>query len=508
MSFDELTAVAAVGTGKRALDAVPVDVPERADAPQAPALRLLDAAAAMSVVRRGRVAAGSGNVPPPAPEETLPEPPPAFVTALVGLRGEGAVRSASDRAALLVEALGWLRDAGGRLPHRTLAGLLAHPDPRVRQSVHAVSGERGAWLTAVLGTERAAPRTPTPEAWELGTKEERLAYLREVRANDPDAARDLLAEAWPTLAADARAAMVEALAPPVPADEPFLERALDDRAKGVRMQAALLLRHLPGSAYAARARERLRRWVTYAHGEVTLSSVRPDAADARDGVSGPVVHLPMPLLLGVPPGAYPDLLGASLDALATADGPQTWAGGLLDAADSWSDPALAGALVRAGRAHPSLARVVPEADLPHLVATSPPAELAVALERVRRPWPEPLVVAVAGVLSDPPAPRKPYPSALARLLAVSVRPEVAGVWAWRVREYARMPQLSDAARREVLGAAGVLTVRDTLWTAIRPMVGRGSAEERSGVESKPDVTERSDVTTHRDHDHHTTEGDR
>ena len=71
--------------------------------------------------------------------------------------------------------------------------------------------------------------------------------------------RARIPERWETDSAQDRALAVAALAVGLgPADEPFLERCLDDRAKGVREEAQRLLDRLPGSARAARMAARLR----------------------------------------------------------------------------------------------------------------------------------------------------------------------------------------------------------------------------------------------------------
>ena len=113
MSFAELAAVAAIGAGKRPLPRLDLGLPEHDPAdPAADAASLLDAAAALAVVRRGAVATRTAAPVVPAPSETLPEPPGDFVTALAGLRAEGPVRSAAHRAELMEEA-GYGRPAAG-----------------------------------------------------------------------------------------------------------------------------------------------------------------------------------------------------------------------------------------------------------------------------------------------------------------------------------------------------------------------------------------------------------
>ena len=108
----------------------------------------------------------------------------------------------------------------------------------------------------------------------------------------PAAARDLLEAQWTTVSAKVRADAVRALGPGLSAaDEPLLERALDDRAKSVREAAAAMLDRLPASARAARMADRLRRLVRVRgtlvrHLEVDVPDA-PDEAAVRDGLTAP-----------------------------------------------------------------------------------------------------------------------------------------------------------------------------------------------------------------------------
>jgi hypothetical protein len=121
---------------------------------------------------------------------------------------------------------------------------------------------------------------------------DRLDLLRALRRTDPAAARELVASTWATDGAvDRRAQLAELGTGLGPADEPLLERALDDRAAGVREQAADLLDGLPGSARAQRMAARIRPLVqrTGLLGRaVTIAPPpEPDAAAVRDAPGAP-----------------------------------------------------------------------------------------------------------------------------------------------------------------------------------------------------------------------------
>jgi len=93
--------------------------------------------------------------------------------------------------------------------------------------------------------------------WQTGSRAERHAYLAMLRDRDRPAARDLLTASWPEETGDDRANLLGVLAEGLgPADEEFLERALDDAKAAVRTGAQVLLARLPGSAFGRRAAER------------------------------------------------------------------------------------------------------------------------------------------------------------------------------------------------------------------------------------------------------------
>src|SRR5512139_368419 len=100
---------------------------------------------------------------------------------------------------------------------------------------------------------------PDPAVWETGTRGGRVAYLVRLRRADPAAARFALRQTWAKEPAPERTAFLATFEQGLSLeDEPFLESALDDRAKDVRALAADLLARLPGSAYARRMAERAR----------------------------------------------------------------------------------------------------------------------------------------------------------------------------------------------------------------------------------------------------------
>lgn len=135
---------------------------------------------------------------------------------------------------------------------------LGRAQPLLRESIRAIIGARGGWLATHQEAWAWATAAASPGDWSTSTGQERLALLRHVRQTDPAAARQLIESTWSEDAPADRAAFLTVLKHGLAlADEPLLERALDDRRKEVR-QIALDLGHaLPGSAISKRCQERL-----------------------------------------------------------------------------------------------------------------------------------------------------------------------------------------------------------------------------------------------------------
>ncbi len=227
---------------------------------------------------------------PVPPRETAGRDcPPAAATRLHALLTGG--HAARERlrewfdlaAAAQVRPPAWLHQAlmlqAGTLPET--AGAVVGPDL--------------AWLAKACGEERDGPAAEAPDDWTEGPLAGRRAAFAAFRARDPEGARTALEAVFRKEKADAREALVGALWTGLsPADAPFLETCLDDRAGGVREAAQRLLPRLPGSLYASRmavrataalvieSKARLLRSATHAL-VVTLPEESPTLA--RDGVT-------------------------------------------------------------------------------------------------------------------------------------------------------------------------------------------------------------------------------
>ncbi len=371
MTWDELVATATVGTDRRPGQA-PVEVLELA-------------AAATAYRRAGALPVTGLPRPAPAPPETAPLAPAPAVRRLAGLLGSGAV-DGEARFPLLSE---WLRLAaarGVRVPPELLPGLLDAGRQRtgLRPLIADAGGARAGWLAAqraewgyLAGTVEDV--ADDPAVWSEGTPGQRAGYLRAARRRGPDEARELLVAEWAALPPEERAQLVEALGVGLgPADEEFLEAALDDRRAAVRSVAATLLGRLPGSGYVARMTERARACLRVADGQATVTAPETcDKAMRRDGIAAK------------PPSGIGERAWWLEEILARAP-LSTWDPAMRDATidDGWSRAVYRG-LGRAAAAQQDpdwAAALVPklgprDSDVAHsLYATLDPADLAAGLE--------------------------------------------------------------------------------------------------------------------------------
>lgn len=209
----------------------------------------------------------------------------------------GAVRRlAAMLGGFQTAALGeWLRAAdeyGWGVPPEHLPALADYARNRsdYRPLVIAAAGRRARWLAELNPEWRflyaADAESNDPESWTHGNAVQRRTWLRSLRRQDPAAARDELAEAWPNEAALTRTEFLGLFAEGLsPADEEFLEAALDDRSREVRRVAARLLARLPGSKHGVRMTARLNAQLTPTQGVLAVDLPRTlTPSMERDGI--------------------------------------------------------------------------------------------------------------------------------------------------------------------------------------------------------------------------------
>ncbi|WP_369233775.1 DUF5691 domain-containing protein [Streptomyces sp. R21] len=306
-SWEELVTVALLGTERR--------TPPRWSPGREAPMALLDAAAAGTLRRRaGLRPARAAARPEPAARDPRPALPPAAARRLSllladrpGTGGGGRRGAAPDLMELLPQWLALANERGYAAPPASLPALLdaARGRTDLRPAALAFAGPRALWLARLNPDWRFALHSmpgggaalPGPDEtervqqlWQEGLFAERVALLAAIRAQDPAAARELLATTWATERAEDRLMFLDSLRMRLCAeDEPFLERALADRSRNVRATAAELLSALPDSALAARMADRAGSCVAVdrTQGVPTIVVEAPHECDARmerDGV--------------------------------------------------------------------------------------------------------------------------------------------------------------------------------------------------------------------------------
>jgi Family of unknown function (DUF5691) len=346
------------------------------------------------------------------------------------------VRDVASRLELLAEWLAAAAAAGRRLPPELVPALLdaGRRHRQLRPLIAPVAGPLAGWLAAQRPDWSYASATPVEptiddEVWEFGSIARRVAYLRRLRRRDPARARELLEAAWQAEPPEHRAALLPALGIGLSAaDEPLLERALDDRRRPVRDAALELLAGLPGSRFAGRMAARARECIELHERRIR---VRPpaecDRSMRRDGIAarppagtGERAWWLEEILARTPLAVWPE--PRAFLARAVAD---TWSAtlrrGLARAAAAQRDGGWAAALVDsltedvAARGRPddrllleALYQALPAVDLAGKATAALGRGLsgarAVGVEQVLalcpRPWPPAVVEAVLAALAD------------------------------------------------------------------------------------------------------------
>ncbi len=476
-TWEELLSAALLGTDRRSPPASP-------PGPLAPfgrgddsAIALLDRAAAVTAARR----AGAQPVPDWRPLTAAPRDGRKPCLGAAARRVEAML--AGRHGDLLPELLATLVAHELALPPEHLVALmdLTVSEPEVRALVVRVAGPILPWLAGVLPQlgwplGGAAGAGDPVDAWQHGKPAERIEALRQLRVEDPAAARRRVEADLAGERAELRAACYGVLAVGLSADdEPLLERALDDRSAGVRQVAAALLDRLPTSRRAARMAARARELVRVVSDrggrdrlDVVLLAPVP-AGWERDGVSPTAprgvslgVHALERVVVATPLAAWdglaaPDelivlaaehelgsvLLGAWAGA-AAAQRDAAWARLLIDETEV---PALVTALDLDDLVAVAIRRAGPDTLLT-------PVTLA-ALEALPRPWPESVgQVVVSGLLAlfvDRRAGRHTAP--LLRRLACSLDPAALAPAAAALAELGLSPPV-DGVRDDLVDLLG------------------------------------------------------
>jgi hypothetical protein len=257
-----------------------------------PAALLLDRAALEAVARRGGYLPGRAEPLPAAEADPAPAVGRAAARRLARMLG-------GEHSDLLAEWLAAAAARGRRVPAALLPALLERArrvvpaDPALRRLAAEAGGSRAQWLAGLNPDWKfvTAYTLTGDDAWRLGRRGQRRGYLAALRARDPGAARDLIADGWAAAGPDDRVMFVKAMAGGLSlADEPLLEAALDDPSAFVRKMASDVLAGLPGSALGQRMAARAVGCLRLEHGTggprlTVILPVACDAAMRRDGAA-------------------------------------------------------------------------------------------------------------------------------------------------------------------------------------------------------------------------------
>ncbi len=289
--LQSLLEVALVGTQRQSVSVPPLAgelgalLSQVAGSNATPQKQLLQMAGAVSICSR----AGFQAAAPSAPAWIAAAPDTAATpdTSTCDLVLRPILLDGAQRLQLL--ALTRLRECGLRLPPSLLPAALemGRRSVAVRAALGDTLGERGSWLarqnSAWSYAAGASEQASTQEQWDLGTLEQRVKLLAQLRQTDAAGARDKLAAQLKDLGAAERTALVPLLAVNLSTDdEAFLDGLMTkDRAQDVRQAAAALLTRLPTSRHAQAITTALAPLVVFKRGLIRdkLEIEAPTAAD-------------------------------------------------------------------------------------------------------------------------------------------------------------------------------------------------------------------------------------
>ncbi|KAA3625823.1 MAG: hypothetical protein DWQ02_21000 [Bacteroidetes bacterium] len=158
-------------------------------------------------------------------------------------------------APALEEFLYHLKENGKKIPNETLPVLLnaSLEDDELWELLRPVLGKQGEWLLEQWPPWGKLKGVQTIKDWNLTPLQDRRAYLKYLRADNPEKALELLKVHWDSLKAGDKFPLLKTLELNLSGkDELFLEQLLDERSKKLRLEAAKLLSGLGNSALIER----------------------------------------------------------------------------------------------------------------------------------------------------------------------------------------------------------------------------------------------------------------
>lgn len=203
-----------------------------------------------------------GVLPEPDTHEALPELSSLAVNQLEQLLNNNELK------AVLPEWFEWASQTKRRVPYRLIPALLdiAAGNRKLRPAITVLIDQRGIWL-AKQHPEWHKLLVQTHDeliesVWQEGNAAERELYLKQLREQNPEKAREQLQVVWKQEPAATRQSFLAVLQEQLSnADEAFLTACLSDKSKVVRQQAVTLLSQLDNSALSQRQKQRLNQWL-------------------------------------------------------------------------------------------------------------------------------------------------------------------------------------------------------------------------------------------------------
>lgn len=300
---DALIALATLGTAHSPAE-LPSPAPALSDllgqVAGSPEAQILLLAGALSLQEKaGWQPSEAGQpLPPPSAPDDRPRIPEAAARYLLQMLG-------GEYKAVLPEWLATANTRGLRPPEELLPYLLdlGRGKAELRPLLFPLLGPRAIWLAEQAGMGQWAyfRLDDVATVWQEAETAVRVALLAHLRWRDPARGRDVLASTWSSEGARQRETFLRELVQGLgPEDEPLLEKALDDRAQGVRQAAGELLALIPGSALTQRMTERATSLLSLQRGwrgtrlSLNDEAARADATWDRDGLP---VELPRDTVL-------------------------------------------------------------------------------------------------------------------------------------------------------------------------------------------------------------------
>ncbi|MBI1227320.1 MAG: hypothetical protein GC192_18960 [Bacteroidetes bacterium] len=192
-----------------------------------------------------------------------------------------------QHAPVLPEYLFLLKKYGKKLPNVELPTLMSLADlQQFWPEIAPLLDDSGYWLLQQHPEWSNWLHEPSQFNWQTAGKSERLAQLQFWRRQSPSFALELLTSSWETESPADKAVFLPCLEIGLSlADEPLLERALDDRRKEVRQAAAIILAKLPGGKLVERMANRAKALFEYKNDKLKIVNLdEPDLSAQRDGI--------------------------------------------------------------------------------------------------------------------------------------------------------------------------------------------------------------------------------